>query len=76
MARRRGGPRWVRLLSWIVAVAVWLWLINDHLVYHLLGSNGLAAEHLLDVIFIVAMATVVAIIAMSLVRLIGRAWLN
>ena len=78
MAKRHVGLRWVRLSSWIVAVATWLWLINDHLVYHLLKSHYLAAEHLIDVLFIVVMATVVAIIAMCLVLLIGRwaAWLN
>ncbi len=61
-----------------MAVATWLWLINDHLVYHLLKSHYLGAEHLIDVLFIVVMATVVAIIAMCLVLLIGRcaAWLN
>ena len=83
MARRRpkwvkrdDAPRWARLSSWIVGAVVWLWLINEHLVYHLLKSHHLAAEHLFDVLFIVVMATVVAIIAMCLVRLIGRAWLK
>ncbi len=85
MARRRpkwvkrdDAPRWARLSSWIVGAVVWLWLINEHLVYHLLKSHYLAAEHLIDVLFIVVMATVVAIIAMCLVLLIGRcaAWLN
>ncbi len=43
--KRRGTPRWARLLSWIVGVVVWLWLINDLIVQDLpetsvLGQPG------------------------------------
>ncbi len=87
MVKRRGTPRWARLLSWIVGVVVWLWLINDLIVQDLpvtsvLGNAG--AELLLtdlftfNSLFSVAVATVVAAFAMFLFRLIGRgaAWLK
>ncbi len=84
MAKRRGGPREVRL-SWIVAVAVWLWIINVTVVRDRPWSSALAnasAEQLgtmaLNSLFFVVAATVVAALAMYLVRLIGRgvAWMK
>ncbi len=85
--KRRGTPRWARLLSWIVGAVVWLWLIDDLIVQDLpetsvLGNAG--AELLFtglftfNSVFSVAAATVVAALAMYLVRLIGRgaAWLK
>ncbi len=77
--KRRGTPRWARLLSWIVGVVVWLWLFNDLIVQDLpetsvLGNAG--AELFLNGLYFVAVATVVAAFAMYFVRLIGRAWLN
>ncbi len=84
MAKRRGGPRGV-LLSWIVAVAVWLWIINVTVVRDRPWSSALAnasAEQLgtlvLNSLFFVVVATVLAAFAMFLVRLIGRgvAWLK
>ncbi len=84
MAKRRGGPRGV-LLSWIVAVAVWLWIINVTVVRDRPWSSALAnasAEQLgtlvLNSLFFVVVATVLAAFAMLLVRLIGRgvAWLK
>ena len=85
--KRRGAPRWARLLSWIVAVVVWLWLINDLIVQDLpetsvLGNSGaellLTGLFTLNSLFSLAVATVVAALAMYLVRLIGRgvAWLK
>ena len=74
MAKRRGTPRWARLLSWIVAAVIWLWVINITIVRDRPWSNALAnasAEQLNIVIF-VAVATVLAASAMFLVRLIGR----
>ncbi len=74
MAKRRGAPRWARLLSWIVAAVIWLWVINITIVRDRTWSNALAnasAEQLNIVIF-VAVATVLAASAMFLVRLIGR----
>ena len=78
MAKRRGGPRGV-LLSWIVGAVVWLWLINDLILQDLPKTSILAnagAELLLEGLFFVAVATVMAAFAMFLVRLIGRAWLK
>ncbi len=84
MAKRRGGPRGV-LLSWIVAVAVWLWIINVTVVRDRPWSSALAnasAEQLgtlvLNSLFFVAVATVLAAFSMLLVRLIGRgvAWMK
>ncbi len=77
--KRRGAPRWARLLSWIVGAVVWLWLINDLIVQDLPPTGTLAnagAELLLNGLFFVVVATAVAAFAMLLVRLIGRAWLN
>ncbi len=80
MAKRRpwvklhGTPKWARLLSWIVAAVIWLWVINITIVRDRPWSNALAnasAEQLNIVIF-VAVATVLAASAMFLVRLIGR----
>ncbi len=80
MAKRRGGPRGV-LLSWIVGAVVWLWLINDLILQDLPKTSILAnagAELVLEGLFFVAVATVMAAFAMFLVRLIGRgvAWLK
>ncbi len=74
--KRRGAPRWARLLSWIVAAVIWLWVININItiVRDRPWSNALAnvsAEQLNIVIFVVV-ATVLAASAMFLVRLIGR----
>ncbi len=81
MARRRGTPRWARLSSWIVGAVVWLWLINDLISQDLPKTSILAnagAELLLEGLFFVVAATVLAAFAMYLVRLIGRvvAWLK
>ncbi len=80
MAKRRGGPRGV-LLSWIVGAVVWLWIINDLILQDLPKTSILVnagAELLLEGLFFVAVATVVAAFAMFLVRLIGRgvAWMK
>ncbi len=72
-------------MSWIVAVAVWLWIINVTVVRDRPWSSALAnasAEQLgtlvLNSLFFVVVATVLAAFAMFLVRLIGRgaAWLK
>ncbi len=81
MAVRKGTPRWARLSSWLIAVAVWIWVINDLVLQDLPKTSILAnadAELLLEGLFFVVVATVVAAFAMFLVRLIGRgaAWLK
>ncbi len=68
-------------MSWIVGAVVWLWLINDLFLQDLPITSILAnagAELLLEGLFFVVVATVVAALAMYLVRLIGRgvAWLK
>ncbi len=83
-AKRRGASRWVRLLSWIVGAVVWLWVINGTSVRYsrfmrlVSSESDLDADLMISSLSVVAMATVVAAIAMYLVRLIGRgvAWLN
>ena len=75
MAKRRGAPRWARLLSWIVGAAVWLWVINVTIVQSTALANATAERFgtlALNIVFFVAVATVVAASAMFLVRLIGR----
>ena len=78
--KRRRTPRWAILLSWIVAAVIWLLLINDLILEDfpetgvLLGSAG--AELVLNGLYFVVAATVVAALAMYLVRLIGRVWLK
>ncbi len=79
--KRRGAPRWARLLSWIVGAVIWLWIANRFIVQDLpetIGVNNVGAELALDSVFFVVMAAVVAAFAMFLVRLIGRgaAWLK
>ena len=81
MAKRRGAPRWASLLSWIVGAVVWLWLINNLILQDLPKTSILAnagAELLLEGLFFVVVATVVAAFVMFLVRLVGRgvAWLK
>ncbi len=87
MATGHATPRWARLSSWLIAVAVWTWVINDLILQDLPKTSILAnagAELLLtglftfNSLFSVAAATVVAAFAMFLVRLIGRvaAWLK
>ncbi len=80
-AKRRGTPRWARLLSWIVAAVIWLWIIDVTIVPDLPETSVLAnagAEMLLNGLFSLVVATVVAAFAMFLVRFIGRgvAWLK
>ncbi len=85
MARRRGGPKWVRLLSWIVAAVVWLWIVDGTIVLdwpspsELLKSSAAQLGMLaLDTGPFVVLATVAAALALFLVRLIGygAAWLK
>ncbi len=75
MAKRRGAPRWARFLSWIVAAAVWLWVINVTIVQSSALAN-VSAEQMgtlaLKIVFFVVVATALAASAMFLVRLIGR----
>ncbi len=64
-----------------MGAVVWLWLINDLILQDLSETSILAnagAELLLEGLFFVVVATVVAVFAMFLVRLIGRgaAWLK
>ncbi len=79
--KRRRTPRWAILLSWIMGAVVWLWIVNRFIVQDLPETNVLGnagAELLLDGLFFVVAATVVAALAMFLVRVIGRAtaWLK
>ncbi len=81
MATGHATPRWARLSSWLIAVAVWIWFINDLIFQDLPKTSILAnagAELLLEGLFFVVVATVVAAFAMFLVRIIGRvvAWLK
>jgi hypothetical protein len=64
------------LLSWIVGAVLWLWVINVTIVQRLLETDPLinaGAELLLNGLFFVVVATVLAASVMFLVRLIGRA---
>ena len=84
-ARRRGGPKWVRLLSWIVAAVVWLWIVDVTVVSDwpvpsqvLQASAAQLGALALNKVPFVVLATVVAALALFLVRLIwyGAAWLK
>ncbi len=75
-ANRRGPPRWARLLSWIVAAVIWLWIINVTIVQDWPETSVLenaGTELLLNGLLFVVVATALAAAAMFLVRLIGRA---
>ncbi len=86
MARRRpkwvkrdDAPRWARLLSWIVGAVVWLWIINGFVVRDwpptsVILANPPSASLVIDSLFFVLVATVVAAFVMLLIRFIGRAW--
>ncbi len=79
--KRRGAPRWARLLSWIVGAVVWLLIVDVTILQDLPKTSILAnarAELLLEGLFFVVVATALAAFAMFLVRLIGRgvAWLK
>ncbi len=79
--KRRGAPRWARLLSWIVGAVVWLLIVDVTIVRDLPPTGTLAnagAELLLEGLFFVVVATALAAFAMFLFRLIGRvaAWLR
>ncbi len=74
--KRHDTPRWARLLSWIVAAVIWLWIIYATIVRDLPETSVLAnagTELLLNSLFFVVAATALAGAAMFLVRLIGRA---
>ncbi len=85
MARRRPkwvkrdeAPRWARLSSWIVGAVVWLWIINDFVVRDWPPTSVILANPsaplVIDSLFLVLVATVVAAFVMLLIRFIGRAW--
>ncbi len=85
MARRLGTPTWALLLSWIVAAVVWLWIVNVTVVSDWPTPSELfqaSAAQLgmlaLNTVPFVVIATVVAALALFLVRLIGCgvAWLK
>jgi hypothetical protein len=84
-ATGRRTPRWARLSSWLIAVAVWIWVINGTLVSDwpswsvFVDARALQWGSLaLNIVFFVMAATVMAAFAMFLVRIIGRvaAWLK
>ena len=84
-ATGRRTPRWARLSSWLIAVAVWIWVINGTLVLDwpswsaFVNARALQWESsTLNIVFFVVAATVMAAFAMFLVRIIGRvvAWLK
>ena len=75
-AKRRGTPRWARLLSWMVAAVIWLWVVYVTIVRDLPETSVLAnagADLLLNGLLFVVAATALAGAAMFLVRLIGLA---
>ncbi len=85
MATGRRTPRWARLSSWLIAVAVWIWVINGTLVSDWPSWSAFVNARALqwessatNIVFFVVAATVMAAFAMFLIRLIGRvaAWLK
>ncbi len=85
LTARRGTPRWARLSSWLIAVAVWIWIINGTLVSDwpswsaFVNARALQWGSLaLNIVLFVVPAKVMAAFALFLVRLIGRdaAWLK
>ena len=76
--KRRRTPRGAILLSWIVAAVVWLWIFYRFIVHDLPETSSVFDASgiimLLNGLFFVVVATVVAAFAMFLVRIIGRAW--
>ncbi len=84
-AKRRGAPRWAHLLSWIVAAVIWLWIVYVTIVSDwpvpsqvLQASAAQLGALALNAVPFVVLATVVAALALFLVRLIwyGAAWLK
>ncbi len=84
-AARRGTPKWAHLSSWLIAAAVWIWVINGTLVSDWPSWSAFVNARALDwenstlkIVFFVMAATVLAAFAMLLVRIIGRgvAWLK
>ncbi len=83
--KRRGAPRWASFLSWVVAAVVWLWIVYATVVSDwsvpsqvLQASAAQLLALALNVVPFVMLATVVAALALFLVRLIwyGAAWLK
>ncbi len=71
--------------SWLIAAAVWIWVINDTVVSFWPSWSAFVNARALqwessatNIVFFVVAATVMAAFAMFLVRLIGRgaAWLK
>ena len=84
-AKRRGAPRWASLLSWVVAAVVWLWIVDVTVVSDwpvpsqvLQASAAQLGALALNSVPFVVLATVVAALALFLVRLIwyGAVWLK
>ncbi len=76
--KRRRTPSWALLLSWIVAAAVWLWIVYRFIVQDLPESvlDSANAELFLNGLFFMVAATALAAFAMLIVRFIGRLWLK
>ena len=74
MVKRRRSRSWARLVSWIIAAAIWLWIISVTVVRDQPWADALAnaSAQALNTVFFVVVATVLAAAAMFLVRLIGR----
>jgi len=77
-AKRDDAPRWARLSSWIGGAVVWLWIINDFVVRDWPPTSVILANPsaplVINSLFFVLVATVVAAFVMLLIRFIGRAW--
>ena len=68
-------PRWASLLSWVVPAVVWLWLFIDTTAWLRLVSSRSDlgdADLMISGLLGVVVATVMAALALFLVRLIGR----
>ena len=83
--KRRGAPIWALFLSWIVAAVVWLWIVNVTVVSDwpvpselLQASAAQLGALALNTVPFVVLATVVAALALFLVRLVwyGAVWLK
>ena len=78
MTRRRRERKQVRLLSWVIGTAVWLWMIKATVVHGLRPTSIIltapSTSHELNILFFLAEATAIAAFVMITIRLIAWYW--
>ena len=78
MTRRQRERKQVRLLSWVIGAAVWLWMIKATVIQGLRPTSLIltvpSTSQELNILFFLTEVTAVAAFVMITIRLIGWYW--